>query len=188
MCPRVSFCQLLPRVTYRTMITSWGAKTYHGLTTKTTWRLPSTRYFRGSHLSTTCRTKPTNRVAYNITQEVAPPLVRQTAYEVLVRPTLEYATCAWASYTKTGIQIMEGVQQSAARFVTGDYRSRSSVGAVCTNLMWNSLYTRRRLRYATMFFNIHHDQMRISLTVVITTADARTIHQHKHNPRTLSAT
>ena len=105
-----------------------------------------------------------------------------------MRPTLEYASCAWAPHTKTGNQIMEGVQRSAARFVTCDYRSRSSVGAVCTNLVWNSLYTRRRIRYATMFFKIPHGLMRISLTVVITTADARTIHQHKHNPQTLSAT
>ena len=104
-----------------------------------------------------------------------------------MRPTLEYATCAWAPHTKTGIQIIESVQRSAAHFVTGDYRSRSSVGAMCTNLMWNSLYTRRRRRYATMFFTIHHGLKRISLTVVITTADTRTIHQQKHNPRTLSA-
>ena len=51
--------------------------------------------------------------------------VRQTAYEVLVRPTLEYATCAWAPYTKTDIQITEDVQLSAACFVAGDYRRTS---------------------------------------------------------------
>ena len=82
----------------------------------------------------------------------APPQVRQTAYEVLVRPTLEFATCAWAPHTKTSIQTKERVQRSAARFFTGDYRRTSSVSDMCTNLMWNSLYTRRRIRYATMFF------------------------------------
>ena len=77
--------------------------------------------------------------------------MRQTAYEVLVRPTLEFATCAWAPHTKTGIQTIERVPRSAARCVTGDYHITSSASDMCTNLMWNSLYTRRRIRDATMF-------------------------------------
>ena len=122
------------------------------------------------------------------TLHAAPPQVRQTAYEVLVRPTLEFATCAWAPHTKTGIQTIERVQRSAARFVTGDYRRTSSASDMCTNLMWNSLYTRRRIRDATMFFKIHHGLVHISLPVIITTADARTRRQHKHKLRTLPAT
>ena len=55
-------------------------------------------------------------------------------------------------HTKTGIQTIERVQRSAARFVTGDYRRTSNVSDMCTNLMWNSLYTRRRIRDATVFF------------------------------------
>ena len=47
---------------------------------------------------------------------------------------------------------IERVQRSVARFVTGDYPRTSSVSDMCTNMMWNSLYTRRRIRYATMFF------------------------------------
>ena len=105
-----------------------------------------------------------------------------------MRPTLEFAKCAWAPHTKTGIQTIERVQRSAARFVTGDYRRTSSVSDMCTNLMWNSLYTRRQIRDATMFFFIHHGLMHISLPVIITTADARTRRQHKHKLRTLPAT
>ena len=86
------------------------------------------------------------------TLHAAPPQVRQTAYEVLVRPTLEFATCACAPHTKTGIQTVERIQRSAARFVTGDYRRTSSVTDMSTNLMWNSLYTRRRIIDATVFF------------------------------------
>ena len=91
------------------------------------------------------------------TLHAAPPQVRQTAYEVLGRPTLEFATCARATHTKTGIQTIERVQRSAARFVTGDYRRTSSVSDMCTNLMWNSLYTRRRIRDATIFFKFTTD-------------------------------
>ena len=105
-----------------------------------------------------------------------------------MRPRLEFATCVWAFHTKTGIQTIERVQRSAARFVTGDYRRTSSVSDMFSNLIWNSLYTRRRIRDATMFFKIHHGLMHISLPVSITTADARTRRQHKHNLRTLTAT
>ena len=121
------------------------------------------------------------------TLHTAPPQVRQTAYEVLVRPTLEFATCAWPPHTKTVIQTIERVQRSAGRFVTGDYRRTSSDSDMCTNLMWNSLYTRRRIRDVTFFF-IHHGLMHISLPVIITTADASTRRQHKHKLRTLPAT
>ena len=91
------------------------------------------------------------------TLHAAPPQVRQTAYEVLVRPTLEFATRAWAPHTKTCIQTIERVQRSAARFVTGDYLRTSSVSDMCTNLMGNSLYTRRRIRDATIFFKLTTD-------------------------------
>ena len=60
-------------------------------------------------------------------------------------------------HTKTGIQRIERVRRSAARFVTGDYRRTSCVSDMCTNLMCNSLYTERRIRDATMFFLISTD-------------------------------
>ena len=75
----------------------------------------------------------------------APPQVRQTAYEVLVRPTLEFATGDWEPHTKTGIQTIDRVQRSAVRLVTRDYRRTSSVSDMFTNLIWNSLYTRKRI-------------------------------------------
>ena len=61
------------------------------------------------------------------------------------------------------------------------------VSVICA-LTWNSLYTRRRIRDAIMFFLIHLGLMHISLPVIITTADARTRRQHKHKLRTLPAT
>ena len=88
---------------------------------------------------------PARHLAYSKDHcHAAPPQVRQTAYEVLVRPTLEVATCAWTPHTKTGIQTIERVQRSAARFI-------SCVSDMCTNLMWNSLYTQRRIRDVIMF-------------------------------------
>ena len=44
------------------------------------------------------------------------------------------------------------VQRSAARFLNGECRRTSCVSDMCINLMWNSLYTRRRIRETTFFF------------------------------------
>ena len=110
----------------------------------------------------------------------APPQVRKTAYEVFVRPTLEYAACAWSPYTKTDIQKVEQVQRSAARFITGDYRRTSGVSAMCANLMWDTLHTRRCIRDAALFYKIHNGQARISLPTIINTADAHTRRHHEH--------
>ena len=133
---------------------TWRANKYHGLKTKTTWGLPSTQTYCGNHSHIN---KVQNKACKILgllerTLNSAPPQVRQTAYEVLVRPMLEFATCAWAPHTKTRIQTIERVQRSAARFVTGDYRRTSCVSDMFINLMWNFLYTRRRIRDATMFF------------------------------------
>ena len=143
MCQSVPSYRLLPRGTYQPITTSWGANKYLGLTTRTTWGLVTinTKLSWQPHIN-----KVQNKASKTLgllkrTLHAVPPQMRQTAYEVLVRPTLEFATCAWAPHTKTGIQTIERVQRSAARFVTGDYRRTSSVSGMCTNLMWNSLYT-----------------------------------------------
>ena len=142
MCQSVPFYRILPRGTYQPITTSWGARTenqdYLGVTinTKLSWQ----------PLINKMQNKASKTLGlFQRTLHAAPPQVRQTAYEVLVRPTLEFDTCAWATHTKTGIQTIERVQRSAARFVTGDYRRTSSVSDMCTNLMWNSMYTGRRI-------------------------------------------
>ena len=52
--------------------------------------------------------------------------VKARAYTALVRPQLEYASEAWNPHTAAGVNSLEQVQRSAARFVHGDYRITSS--------------------------------------------------------------
>ena len=109
-------------------------------------------------------------------------------YYVLKQPKLGYAICTWATHTKTGIQTMEQLQCSAVHFVTGDYRSTSSIRAMCVDLIWNSLYTWRCIKDSTLFFKIHDGLMHISLLVIVTISDAHTRHHYGHKLRTLPAT
>ena len=46
---------------------------------------------------------------------------KDTAYKTMVRPVLEYASCAWDPYRKGQISKLEAVQRRAARFVTGQH-------------------------------------------------------------------
>ena len=121
------------------------------------------------------------------TLHAAPKQVRKAAYEALVRPSLEYATCAWSPHTKTDIQKVEQVQRSAARFVAGDYRRTSSVTAMCTDLKWDSLQTRRVARDATMFFKVYHGFVGIQLPAIIIKADTRTRCHHEFKLRAVPA-
>ena len=51
--------------------------------------------------------------------------IRETAYNTLVRPQVEYASSVWRPYTQ--IKKVENVQRRAARCVSNDYSSYSSV-------------------------------------------------------------
>lgn len=57
-----------------------------------------------------------------------PRLVRETAYETLVRPTHEYGSAAWDPYHRKDIQKLERVQRKAERAVcAGNYSPYASV-------------------------------------------------------------
>ena len=56
--------------------------------------------------------------------------VRETAYNTLVRPQLEYAAPVWDPYFKEKILQLEKVQRRAARWTTSSFDYRSSVTAM----------------------------------------------------------
>ena len=122
------------------------------------------------------------------TLHAAPQQVRKQAYEALVRPTQEYATCAWSPHTKTGIQTVEQVQRTAARYVIGDYRRTSSVTAMLKKLEWDTLHTRRILRDMTMFYKVYHGHVGIPFPSHIQAADKRTRGQHEAKLRLTQST
>ena len=61
---------------------------------------------------------------------------RKTAYISLVRSTMEYGGIVWDPYTETNINKLERIQKQAARFITGDYKSREEG---CVTNMLNKL-------------------------------------------------
>ena len=72
--------------------------------------------------------------------------VKDSAYKTLVRQSLENSSSAWDPHTKILINKVESIQKRAARFVTGDYTSRSpgSMTDMLKKLNWQSLQQRRQ--------------------------------------------
>ena len=87
--------------------------------------------------------------------------IRQTAYQTLVRPQVEYASPVWSPHTDKNINKVEAVQRRAARWVTHDYSSYSSVTQMINTLGWRSLEQRRADARLIMFYKIVHGLVEI---------------------------
>jgi hypothetical protein len=49
---------------------------------------------------------------------------KKTAYITLVRSIMDYGGIIWDPYLKTDVDRLERIQHQAARFITGDYKTR----------------------------------------------------------------
>ncbi len=68
---------------------------------------------------------------------------KEAAYNMLVRPKLEYGAIAWNPHTQNNIDTLEKIHRSADRFVVGlhDHRRTTSVTHIQSKLGWQTLET-----------------------------------------------
>ena len=79
-----------------------------------------------------------------------------SAYNTLVRPTLEYACTAWDPYTQRNIDKLEMVQRRAARFALNRHNNTSSVSGMLIQLGWYPLQIRRQALRLCMMYKLHN--------------------------------
>ena len=106
--------------------------------------------------------------------------VKQTAYNTLVRPHLEYASSAWCPHTKCNIDKIEAVQRRAARFTLNYYQYGPDAGLtnkITEELKWLPLQHRRALTNLSNFYKIKNHLVNVSLPTVIVPSG---IHVHHY--------
>lgn len=99
--------------------------------------------------------------------------VRETAYNTLVRPKLEYVCPIWDPHTKRNILQIEKVQRRAARWTCNDFDSRSSVTDLLQELGWRSLEQRRADARLCLFYRIVHGLVAVPLPEYIQLLNSR---------------
>jgi hypothetical protein len=85
-------------------------------------------------------TKKANNINAFLSRNISsgPSKIKAQCYTTLVRPTMEYACIIWDPVTQKNIRELEMVQRRAARFVTEDYRTTSSMTQMLA-LQWTEL-------------------------------------------------
>jgi hypothetical protein len=85
-----------------------------------------------------------------------PITCRKTAYQALVRSSLEYSSIVWDPYHTKDVERLEKVQRQAARFITGDYHTREEgcVTKMLQDLELQSLQSRRKANRLTFLYKV----------------------------------
>ena len=112
---------------------------------------------------------------------------------MLVRLQHEYASEVWNQYTMKYIKKIEQIHRNSCRFIFHEYRRDTDTSLLINRLNLDSLYTRRLIRQATMFYKIHYNLVDICPPSYIQHANhisSRTDHPLKYcnkNPLQINA-
>ena len=78
--------------------------------------------------------------------------VKEQIYKTLIRPQLEYVSCAWSPWLKQDILELEKVQRRVPRFVYNNYWPMASVTEMISTLNWETLEKRREKARLCMLY------------------------------------
>ena len=105
--------------------------------------------------------------------------VKNSAYNMIVRPHLENASTCWNPYTKRNIDKLEVVQRRAAIFVLSfyDYCPTTDLsGKIQKTLQWDSLQHRRAVADLCMFDKLRNNLANIAIPPMLLPSVKHTCH------------
>ena len=97
-----------------------------------------------------------------ITRGPFKPEVKDTDYNMLAQPKLEYASPIWNPHTSSQIIHLERIQHYAARFVANEHRRTTRPTTLVLTLNWQTLERRRIIKQALTFYKILNNIIKIS--------------------------
>ena len=100
--------------------------------------------------------------------------LREQAYISLIRSRLECCAAVWDPYLNKDINILEGIQRRAARFVIQDQSRFTSVSSLLKDLNWAPPEDRRRDIRLAMLFTIVKCNMPVQVEIILLPPDPRT--------------
>ena len=107
---------------------------------------------------------------------------KNSAYNMIVHPHLEYASTSWNPYTKHNIDKPEAVQLWAARFGLDfyDYRPTADLsGKIQKSLQWDSLQHCRAASGLCMFYKLRNNPSNIAIPPILVPSVKHNCH-HNH--------
>ena len=91
------------------------------------------------------------------------PRVRETAYNTIVGPQLEYASAVWDPNTDKLIRQIDQVQRMAARWTVNNFCRQASVTGIIEKLGWRTLEQRRADARLCLFYKVVHGLVAVPL-------------------------
>jgi hypothetical protein len=109
-----------------------------------------------NHINNICKKASSTVEFIRRNFKYSPAKCWRTAYISLVRSTLEYGAIIWDPYLQSDIDKIEKVQRKAARFISGDYKSRDRgcVSRMLKDLELPLLQERRKQLRLTFMFKV----------------------------------
>jgi hypothetical protein len=77
--------------------------------------------------------------------------IKLTAFNTLVRPTIEYCSAVWDPHTQDLIYQLEAIQRRAVRFIKNEYDREASVTSLMKELQMCPLQERRKIDRLSIF-------------------------------------
>ncbi len=110
-----------------------------------------------------------------------PQEIKDKAYKVYVRPTMEYASPIWDPYTADNIKKIESVQRKASRFVCNKFGRDVSVTQLLRQLQWPLMEQRRAEARLSTFHRMIYGTIDINWEPLMTRNErvSRSGHTHR---------